>query len=93
MSRYPQTNAPEQVGQNREGQVVLGQGAPIYSKRSYRVRRLKADAYDSVTPESMHLAGSVLADRTVILYQDVESGILVSDVRKFEAWIEKEKST
>lgn len=77
---------PQHISQAPDGRIILGHGAPQYSDRAYKVRRFKADPYDRFDPPRV-VNIDPRETPTVVLFEDAETGILVTDVRKFETWV------
>lgn len=84
------------VQTNGEGRIVVGQGQPVYSQRTYNIRRFERHPYDKYEgayrdgTQSSYPLNRGVSVPPAIIYEDVETGLLTTNIGKFEKWIGNE---
>lgn len=78
--------------QERDGHIMISPGTPVYSRREYVVRKYIRSAYDAYDPMRPPNATDLTRDYSqykepAIIFEDKETGLLTTNVVKFEAWL------
>lgn len=78
--------------QQQNGLVMISPGTPVYSKREYIVRRFERNPYDGfetreVPHQVLRPARGSATIEPAIVFEDKETGLLTTNVAKFEAWL------
>lgn len=79
-----------------DGRVVVSEGVPVYSRREYIIRHFERSPWDGyeervrkgfgIPPHPTTVRKTDLIEPAIV-FEDKETGLLTTDVAKFEAWL------